>query len=78
MYALPGKTEIVASRVGSFTLGFATGALTVVALRRLRECRDEIGYERLADSVQHHLQELESRIGAGEAPKSKRGRKSPK
>lgn len=60
-----GKTEFVASRFGSFSLGFATGALTVVAYRRLREYVEAEDYERLADTVQANLQELEARIAQG-------------
>ena len=66
------------SRVGSFALGFATGAITVVALRRLKECRDDMSYERLADSVQNKLQKLEARIGSSDVVAPKRTGKGPK
>jgi hypothetical protein len=63
----------VKSRFGTFVLGFATGALTIVAYRRYKECEQEVGYERLADSVQRHLAELEARIGKAE-PAAERSR----
>jgi hypothetical protein len=52
----------VSGRFGSFALGFATGALTVVAFRRLREIEWGQGYESLADEVKQNLEELEARI----------------
>jgi hypothetical protein len=64
----------VASRVGSFALGFAVGALTVLAFRRLKDYADSDGYEKLAESVQSHLQELEARIGASPPAPTKRKR----
>jgi hypothetical protein len=70
----------VASRLGAFALGFATGALTVIGFQRLREYTESEDYERLADSVQDHLHELEARIsrdGEQAAPKP-RGTKAKK
>ena len=57
------------SRLGFFALGFAAGALTVAGFRRLRDVVDGEGYGQLADEVQDHLLELESRISGEEAKK---------
>lgn len=64
----------VCSRAGSFILGFAVGALTVAAFRRLREYVESEDYEHLAESVQENLQELEARL-LGEEPPKKGSRK---
>ena len=63
------------SRWGSFALGFAMGAATVFAFRRLKDCEVEEDYERLADSLQAHLHELEARIGSPEKLQPKRARR---
>lgn len=62
------------SRFGYFLLGFGTGALTVAAFRRLREYVETEDYERVTETVQDHLAELEARLS--EVPKAKPSRKS--
>lgn len=65
------------SRIGCFTLGLATGALTVLAFRRLREVEAGEDVETLSDSIQDQLEKLESRIQSASAGKPKRTPKKP-
>lgn len=63
------------SRIGCFTLGLATGALTVLAFRRLREVESEEDVETLSESIQDQLEKLESRIQNANSGKPKRSPK---
>lgn len=59
------------SRFGSFALGFVSGALTVVAVRRLREIELGEDVSSLSDSIQEQLEKLEARIDSRRAPGKK-------
>lgn len=50
------------ARFATFGIGFATGALTVLAFQRLREIEKGQSVEHLAESLQDNLAELEARI----------------
>lgn len=63
------------SRIGSFTIGFATGALTVLAFRRLREIEAGEDVASVSESIQEQLEKLESRIHQAASPKAARSSK---
>lgn len=48
----------------------------MLAFRRLQDYADSDGYEKLAESVQSHLQELEARIGGAPAASKRKRQKA--